>query len=259
MKVAISGKGGVGKTTLSAMLAGVWAMKGRDVIALDADPDANLASALGVGHDEEVEPLSEMREMILERTGSTDDYGGYFKLNPKVDDIPETYAKHIGPIRLLTLGGIKRGGAGCICPTSALVKALLCHVVLGRDDAVVMDMEAGIEHLGRATAQGMDALIVVVNDSPWSIRTAQRVRKLAGDIGLTNVRAVLNHVTDATDLDQIRRDLAGVPLIAQLPHDSALVGGLLYTDSAGQPQPTAALTRHVPAIEAIIAALEDPA
>jgi len=162
MKVAISGKGGVGKTTLSAMLAGVWALKGRGVIALDADPDANLASALGVAADQEVEPLSEMRDMIAERTNSKkDDYGGYFKLNPKVDDIPETYAKHIGTIRLLTLGGIKHGGAGCICPTSALVKALLTHCVIRRDDAVIMDMEAGIEHLGRATAQAMHALIVV--------------------------------------------------------------------------------------------------
>jgi len=259
MKVAISGKGGVGKTTLSAMLAGVWAMNGRDVIALDADPDANLASALGVPAEDEVEPLSEMREMILERTGATDDYGGYFKLNPKVDDIPETYAKHIGPIRLLTLGGIKRGGAGCICPTSALVKALLCHVVLGRDDAVVMDMEAGIEHLGRATAQAMDAMIVVVNDSPWSVRTAQRVRSLAGDIGLKNVLAVLNRTTEATDVDQVRRDLEDVPLIGQLPFDPALVGGLLDRDPAGRPQPTDALARHMPAVESIIAALEAPA
>jgi len=257
MKVAISGKGGVGKTTLSAMLAGVWALKGRGVIALDADPDANLASALGVAADQEVEPLSEMRDMIAERTNSKkDDYGGYFKLNPKVDDIPETYAKHIGTIRLLTLGGIKHGGAGCICPTSALVKALLTHCVIRRDDAVIMDMEAGIEHLGRATAQAMHALIVVVNDSPWSVRTAQRVRTLAGDIGVTKVLAVVNRVTDSTDIEQIQRDLGDVPLIGQLPFDDDLARGVLTQDADGQPQATEALTRYTPTIESIIAALD---
>ena len=255
MKVTVSGKGGVGKTTLSAMLIGVWALKGRRVIALDADPDANLASALGVGPDEEVTALSDMSEMIAERTGSKSDYGGYFKLNPKVEDIPETYARHIGTIRLLRLGGIRRGGGGCICPASALVKALLSHVLLGRDDVVVMDMEAGIEHLARATAQGTDALIVVVDESPWSLRTAQRVRRLAGDIGLTNVVAVANRVTDSTDIARIERELAGVPLIGQVRYDEDLAAGVLRGGS-GTPQATAALTRQAPAVEAVIAALD---
>ena len=256
MKIAISGKGGVGKTTLSALLAGTWAMKGRCVIALDADPDANLASALGVPAAEEVQPLSEMEDLIAERTGAKDNYGGYFKLNPKVDDIPETYAKHIGTIRLLTLGGIKHGGSGCICPASALVRALMTHIVLGRDDVVIMDMEAGLEHLGRATAQGTDALIVVVNESPWSVRTALRVRKLAGDIGMTRVLAVLNRVGNSTDVARIERDLDGIPLIGQVPYDMDLVAGALQRGPDGEPQATAALTRHAPAVEAIIAALD---
>ena len=255
MKVAVSGKGGVGKTTLSAMLAGTWALKGRGVIAIDADPDANLASALGLGPDQEAQPLSEMQDLIAERTGAKDNYGGYFKLNPKVDDIPEAYAKHIGTIRLLTLGGIKRGGGGCICPASALVRALMTHVMLGRDDAVVMDMEAGIEHLGRATAQAADALIVVVNESPWSVRTALRVRQLAGDIGMTKVLAVANRVTDSTDIAQIERDLDGVPLIGQIPYDEAIAAGALTLAADGAPRPTGALTSHGPAIESIIAAL----
>ena len=256
MKIAISGKGGVGKTTLSALLAGTWALKGRCVIALDADPDANLASALGVPEGEEVQPLSEMEDLIAERTGAKDNYGGYFKLNPKVDDIPETYAKHIGTIRLLTLGGIKHGGSGCICPASALVRALMTHVVLGRDDVVIMDMEAGIEHLGRATAQGTDAMIVVVNESTWSVRTALRVRKLAGDIGMTRVLAVANRVMDSTDIAQIERDLDGVPLIGQIPYDADLAAGVLHRGPDGAPQAAAALTRHAPAVEAIIAAID---
>jgi len=258
MKIAISGKGGVGKTTLSALLVGTWALKGRCVIALDADPDANLASALGVAASEEVQPLSEMGDLIAERTGAKGNYGGYFKLNPKVDDIPEAYAKHIGTIRLLTLGGIARGGGGCICPASALVRALMTHVVLGRDDVVVMDMEAGIEHLGRATAQGTDALIVVVDGSPWSVRTALRVKALAGDIGMTRVQAVLNRVTDATDIARIERDLDGVPLIGHVPYDMDLAAGALRKGPDGQPQATEALTRHAPAVEAIVAALDAP-
>ena len=255
MKVAVSGKGGVGKTTLSAMLAGDWATKGRGVIAIDADPDANLASALGVHPDEEAQPLSEMQDLIAERTGAKDNYGGYFKLNPKVDDIPETYAKHIGSIRLLTLGGVKRGGGGCICPASALVRALMTHIMLGRDDAVVMDMEAGIEHLGRATAQATDALIVVVNESLWSVRTALRVRQLAGDIGMTKVLAVANRVTDSTDIAQVERDLNGIPLIGRIPYDEAIAAGALTRADDGAPEPTAALRRHTPTIESIIAAM----
>ncbi len=139
MKIAVSGKGGVGKTTLSAMLAGTLALRGRRVIAIDADPDANLASALGVAPGEQPTPVAEMRELIAQRTGATDGYGGYFKLNPKVDDIPETYARQIGSIRLLVLGGISRGGGGCLCPASALVKALVTHLVLGKGDAIGMD------------------------------------------------------------------------------------------------------------------------
>ncbi len=119
MKIAITGKGGVGKTTLSALLIAAWAQKGHDVIALDADPDANLASALGASAAEQITPLAEMGDMIAERTGSADNAGGYFKLNPRVDDIPEKFAWRLGPIRLLTLGGVSTGGGGCICPASA--------------------------------------------------------------------------------------------------------------------------------------------
>ena len=184
MKVAVSGKGGVGKTTLSAMLAAAMGLKGQTVIAIDADPDANLGAALGLPPDQCPVPLSEMRELIAERTHAKDAYGGYFKLNPKVDDIPGQYSRQIGPIHLLALGGVRRGGEGCICPATALIKALLTHLALRSEDALIMDMEAGIEHLGRATTQSMDVLLVVVDDGPWSVDTALRVRKLADDIGL---------------------------------------------------------------------------
>ena len=251
MKIAISGKGGVGKTTLSAMLAGALAAKGRDVIALDADPDANLASALGVPEDDQPTPISDMRDMIAERTGSKDNYGGYFKLNPKVDDIPDTYARRIGSIRLLVLGGISQGGGGCLCPATALIKALLTHLVLGKDDAVVMDMEAGIEHLGRGTAESMDALVLVINDAPWSIQTAHRVETLAGQIGVKRLFAVANRVTDATDEQSIRDQLGPIPLIGSLPHDPRLVQAVLR-GANGQIEAGEALRDHMPAVQAIL-------
>ena len=241
MKIAVSGKGGVGKTTLSAALAAALSLDGRIVVALDADPDANLASALGLGEDNQPTPIAQMHDLIEQRTGSKDAYGGYFKLNPKVDDIPDDYSCRIGNIRLLTSGGVSSGGGGCICPASALVKALLTHLVLGRDDEVVMDMEAGIEHLGRATAQSMDALLIVIDNGPWSFQTALRVKKLAGDIALKNVFAVANRVTDQTDIEQIRGKLGDMPLVGCIPFDERLTEGVMRRDN-GDFQPTRALT-----------------
>ena len=262
MKIAISGKGGVGKTTLSAMLSGVLALEDRRVIAIDADPDANLASALGVPDETQVVPLAEMHDMIAERTGAADEPGGYFQLNPKVDDIPDEYALKIGNIRMLALGGVAQGGGGCICPATAIVKALLVHLIIARDDVLIMDMEAGLEHLGRATAQSMDALIVVVNPDRWSVQTAVRVRDLAGDLGMKNVFAVANRLgttgqdagTDLqAQLEQIQTTLGDVPLIGSLPSDPRLGGGALKIGPDGAIEPTEALAAHTQAIESIIA------
>jgi CO dehydrogenase maturation factor len=255
MKIAVTGKGGVGKTTLSGMLACYLASDGREVVAVDADPDANLASALGVPADEPVTPISEMTDMIAERTGSKDNYGGYFKLNPKVDDIPGQYARRIGSIRLLVLGGVSQGGAGCICPATALIKALLSHLVLGRDGAVVMDMEAGIEHLGRATAESMDALLVVVTPGPWSIQTAGRIRLLAGQIGLRRLFAVANNISDPAQLDMIRGQLDGVPLIGHLSYDPRLTGGVVQV-VGGQARPTDACQAQTENIRGILSELK---
>jgi CO dehydrogenase maturation factor len=255
MKIAVTGKGGVGKTTLSGMLACHLASDGREVVAVDADPDANLASALGVPADEPVTPISEMTDMIAERTGSKDNYGGYFQLNPRVDDIPEQYARRIGSIRLLLLGGVTQGGAGCICPATALVKALLSHLVLGRDGAVVMDTEAGIEHLGRATAESMDALLVVVDGGPWSLQTAGRIRHLAGQIGLRRVFAVANRVSDAAHLEAVRGQLGDVPLIGHLGYDPLLSGGVVQIVD-GQARPTDACRAQTENIRGILSELK---
>ncbi|TFG68166.1 MAG: carbon monoxide dehydrogenase, partial [Anaerolineales bacterium] len=150
MKIAISGKGGVGKTLLSAFLARAFAVDGWEVIAIDADPDANLAATLGFPDSEKIVPISNLKELIDERTQTKPSQGGrYFKLNPKVDDLLETYSiKHNG-IRLMMMGEMKRGGGGCYCPENTLLSSLMAHLLLARQEVVVMDMSAGIEHLSR--------------------------------------------------------------------------------------------------------------
>jgi CO dehydrogenase maturation factor len=258
VKIAVSGKGGVGKTTLSALLSAALGLKGHRVVAIDADPDANLAAAFGLSVDKHPVFLAEMRDLITERTGAKDAYGGYFKLNPKVDDIPDQFARRIGSIRLLALGGVQHGGGGCICPASALIKALLTHLVLGSQDAVVMDMEAGIEHLGRATTQSMDALVVVVDEGPWSVQTALRVRTLAGDIGLRNVVAVANRVREATDLAALRGALQGIPLVGTLPYDPRLAHGVVAGADQQELRPTEVLNELLPNLERILQVLPAP-
>jgi CO dehydrogenase maturation factor len=187
MKLAITGKGGVGKTTLSSLLARLYASEGKAVLAIDANPDANLAMALGIPQDEarRITPIAEMNDLIEERTGARPGSGTpFFKLNPRVDDIPERFSAKTDGIRLLTLGTVKTGGSGCMCPESALLKNLISHLILRESDVVIMDMDAGVEHLGRGTAQAMDALIIVVEPGRRSIQTAEAVKGLAADLGI---------------------------------------------------------------------------
>ena len=198
MKLAVSGKGGVGKTTFSSLLIRSLNAQGKHVLAIDADPDANLAAALGIDGADRITPIAEMKDLIFERTeAKPGSIGGFFKLNPKVDDLPEALSAKLENIKLMRLGGVPKGGHGCICPESTLLRALVTHVVLIRDEVVVMDMEAGIEHLGRGTARAVDRLIVVVEPGRRSIDTAENIRKLAGDIGLDRIAVVGNKVRNA--------------------------------------------------------------
>jgi len=223
VKIAISGKGGVGKTTLAALLARHLTETGRQVIAVDADPNANLALALGVPPDKVPTPISEMQELIEERTESKKGYGTYFKINPHVDDIPEKYCLRLGRLRLLVLGGVRSGGAGCICPESALLKALVTHLLLGRDDVVILDMEAGIEHLGRATAEAVSVMIVVVEPGARSLETARTIRRLAGEIGIPRVAAVINKLPPGMSIAPLEKALEGLPVLGVLPYDEAVL------------------------------------
>ena len=224
MKLAISGKGGVGKTTFAALLIRTLNRDGRRVLAIDADPDANLAAALGIADADKITPIADMKDLVFERTGAQPgSIGGYFSLNPKVDDLPEALSAKLENIKLMRLGGVSKGGAGCICPESSLLKALVRHVVLQRDEVVVMDMEAGIEHLGRATAKAVDKLIVVVEPGRRSIDTAGHIRQLASEIKLNNIAVVGNKIRGPKDEAFLKEHLDGFEFLGFLPFDDALI------------------------------------
>jgi CO dehydrogenase maturation factor len=224
MKIAISGKGGVGKTTLSGLLTYYLAEQGKKVIAVDADPDANLASALGFPEHLDIVPISEMEALIEERTGAKPGTSGsFFKLNPKVDDLPEKLWIEKGNIRLMVMGTVKKGGSGCICPESTLLKNLISHLVLFRNEVVILDMEAGIEHLGRAVASSVDVLVVVVEPGKRSIETAINIKSLAADIGIKRVVVVGNKIRKDSDKNFISEILKDMEVIGFLPFDDNLI------------------------------------
>ncbi|MHC4403519.1 MAG: ATP-binding protein [Planctomycetota bacterium] len=223
MKIAVVGKGGVGKTTLSSSLARRLAGMGRTVIAVDADPDGNLASALGVPEEQRPEPIADMRDLILERTDAQDQGAGLmFKLNPDVSDLPERFSVDADGVKLLVLGTVETGGKGCMCPEGAVLKALMQHLLLRVADDVILDMEAGLEHMGRASATGVDALLAVVEPGMRSVQTATRVQKLAGDIGIKQIFVVLNKVRNEHEDEVLRRALSGQNVIGMLPYDPHL-------------------------------------
>ena len=214
MKVAITGKGGVGKTTFAATLARLYAAEGRNVLAADVDPDANLGLALGFSEEEvnSIVPISKMRKLVEERTGANAS-NKFFKLNPQVSDIPDTYAKEINGVKLLVMGTVETGGTGCVCPEHVMLKAILSSLVFRKDDVVIMDMEAGLEHLGRGTASCMNQFVVVIEPGARSIQTYGKVKELAADLGITKVRVVANKVRGEEDEQFIRSKIPAEDLL----------------------------------------------
>ncbi len=236
IKLAVSGKGGVGKTTVAALLIRHLAADGRLVLAVDADPVASLGGALGFPDHESIVPVAEMKDFIFERTGAKPGtLGGFFKMNPRVDDIPDRFAKVRDNVHLMVMGTVDFGGSGCICPESILLKNLVQHLLLYQNEALVLDMEAGVEHLGRATAKAVDLMLAVVEPGSRSINAAKMVRKLAADIGLNRVVAVANKVRGTDDERAIAKALGDLPLLGSVPFDPAFVeadleGELVYQD-----------------------------
>lgn len=222
MKLAITGKGGVGKTTLTALLAQVYADQGRDVLAVDADPSPCLAGALGFPDElrEKLSPIAEMDALIEERTGAKPGtVGGFFTLNPRVDDIPERFSVLHRGVRLLESGSVDLGGSGCICPESAMLKTLFTHLLFRKDDVLLLDMYAGVEHLGRATVDFVDGMIVVVEPTRRSLGTAAQIKKLANDIGLNRLYLVGNKVRNDEEEKFLEIATPGLPVLGFLPAD----------------------------------------
>lgn len=226
MKIAITGKGGVGKTTLASLLSHLFVAEGKRVIAVDADPDANLASALGIPRDEflKIRPIADMAELIEERTGARPGtMGGIFKLNPKVDDLPEDIGYRLNGITLLIMGKSKPASSGCYCPENVLLRRLLRHLVVERDEVVILDMEAGIEHLTRGTAESVDAFIVVVEPGQRSMQTAKTVSEMAEGLGVKNVFVVANKISSEEDLDFIKDNIGDMELIGSIKFNRAIM------------------------------------
>lgn len=224
MKIAISGKGGVGKSTLAAALSLLLARRGDRVLAVDADPDANLAASIGVPSEVEstIVPISEQRTLVEERTGAkVKQYGQMFKINPKVDDIAGEYAlKHNG-VDLIVLGAVEQGGGGCACPESVLIRALVTDMVLFKNESLIMDMEAGVEHLGRATARGVDYMIVVLEPGQRSVSCANRVFRMVAEIGMENILLVGNKIRSDKEEQFLRDALPGRTFLGMIPWHEA--------------------------------------
>jgi CO dehydrogenase maturation factor len=225
IKLAISGKGGVGKSTLAAVLALLLAKRGHKVLAVDADPDANLASALGftAAEQEKIIPISKQIDLIEERTGAkVKQYGQIFKLNPEVSDIADTHATLRKGVALLVLGAVEQGGGGCACPENVLLRALITDLILYKDEILIMDMEAGVEHLGRATAKSVDTMIVIIEPGQCSIDTAKRIIRMAEEINLPNIRFVANKITDKSDEAFLTKSFPNQEFLGIIPYSEEI-------------------------------------
>ena len=239
MKLAISGKGGVGKTTIAALLAYALVKKNYKILMVDADPSPSLGMALGISEQKlaKLTPISEMLGLIEERTGVRpgSGYGAMFKLNPKVDDIPERFSLTTPDgIKLLVVGTIKAAEAGCFCPENALVKRLIKHLILSEQDVLILDMEAGIEHLGRGTVKEMDLLVIVLEPGMRSIKVAEQIKRLGQELGIRTFGAILNKVQDIIrDEKIIKNKLAelGISMLGTLP----FIEDLVRADLEGRP------------------------
>ncbi len=251
LKVAFCGKGGVGKTTIAALFVRKLAEAGTRVVAVDADPVPNLAAALGFPREVRPEPLSALKELVQERTGAQPGWGTLFRLNPRVDDLPERLGATRGNVRLLAMGTVEKGGGGCVCPESVMLKALVSHLLLQDDQAVVMDMEAGVEHLGRGTAASVDRMVVVVDCGQRSHEAARKIRALAADLGVASLAVIANRVRSRGEAEQVRASLPDLEFLGALPYDPTI----LDADRRGE-APYADLSRAPAELTAIVEAIE---
>ena len=216
MKIAISGKGGVGKTTIMALIAREFKNQGKDVLVIDADPSPHMAETLGIRNAEDITPIADMTKILVERSGKTPG-SPFYQLNPEVNDLLKDYMIEQDGYKLMVLGAIQTAEGGCACPENHVLRKMLKKMLLTADDVVLLDMEAGIEHLGRGTIVGVDHLLIVVIPSKSSIRTALKIKKLADDVQIPHVWFVGNLVQDEEDKLFLQEGL-GVNPVACFPN-----------------------------------------
>jgi len=248
LKIAVAGKGGSGKTLVASTLSRLLARTGFDVLAVDVDTTLNLAAALGIPEElrRTIVPLVENREIIEERAALR---GGAFRLNPQVNDLVDKIAV-TGPdrVKLMVVGTVRDAGSGCMCPANALIRGLLQHLVLGERVAVVMDMEAGLEHLGRSTIRGFDALLIVTEPSVKSVEVSLKIAELAGKLAVRNTWLIGNKVESAEDERFLVDELSAHSLTpkALIPYDRSI----MEADRNGVPPLD--FSPSSPAIEALL-------
>jgi CO dehydrogenase maturation factor len=222
MKIAISGKGGVGKTFIAGGLASYFARHGHPVLAIDADASPNLALSLGLSFEEaaRIIPIAENEQLIKLKTGT--EFSGVFRLTFSVDDIIEKYSvpTPAGPA-LMVMGTVRSMGSGCSCPANSLVKALLRHLVVERNEIVILDMEAGVEHLGRGTADHVDILLVISDANRKSLEIAGTICRLAAQSAIKKVFLLGNRITDPREENAIRTfaEQHGIVILGMIPFD----------------------------------------
>lgn len=226
MKIAVSGKGGVGKTFVAGVLADFFVKKGFKVLAIDADPSPNLALTLGIPLDEanKIVPVSENSQLLESKTRTN--FEGVYRLSFTVDDIVEKFGvKSPYGMNLLVMGTIRSAGAGCTCPANAVIRALLRHLIVERDEVVVMDMEAGVEHMGRGTAKRVDTMLIVADSSLKSLETAKKIYGLATEAGIKNAFIIGNKVRDSSEGEMIKRFAAKnkISILDLVPHDETIL------------------------------------
>jgi CO dehydrogenase maturation factor len=232
LRVAIVGKGGAGKTTIAGALARVLDLRGVRVLAVDADPDANLASALPLDRAAPPEPLARQRELLREATERAGVPEGLFLLNPDTGALlPRSTVTWGRGQSLVALGWGKAGGEGCYCAEHALLRRLLSKATAATAEVTLIDSEAGLEHLSRGTIAGIDLALAVVEPGRRSAETAEAIRALAADLGIARVRCVVTGYRSAEELETVRGWLAGWPPVAAFPFDE----GVRRADLEGAP------------------------
>ena len=229
MKIAISGKGGVGKTTIMAMLAMQLKKNGKEVLIIDADPSPHMAQSIGIDEVEKIVPIADMKDLLVERSGKTPG-SPFYNINPEVDDLLAKFIVEKDGIKLMVLGAIQTGDGGCACAENTVLRRLLTKLLLSPSQVVLLDMEAGVEHLGRGTIAGVDHLLIVVQPAQSAIRTAEKIKKLAREVKIPKISFIGNLVQDAED-EQFLINALDEPPLAFFP-DSPLIK---KTERSGRP------------------------